>query len=72
MRTSFNTARLAPVQAERDAIDGLKQGIFAKRDLPAGTTVSRDDVYFAFPYDETGLSSGEWAEGMVLDEADHG
>ena len=64
-----NTARLAPVQAERDAIDGLKRGIFAKRDLPAGTTVSRDDVYFAFPYDETGLSSGEWAEGMVLDEA---
>jgi len=47
------------------AIDGLKRGVFVKSATPAGTTLSDDDVYFAFPYQEGQFSSADWAPGSV-------
>jgi N-acetylneuraminate synthase len=53
---------------EQDAIDGLKRGVFARGPIEPGATLTRDDIYFAFPYTPGGLSSGEWREGIVTNE----
>ena len=53
-------------KTELDALDGLKRGVFAKNDLEKGSRVSRDDVYFAFPYREGQISSGEFKAGVAV------
>lgn len=54
-----------PWPEERKAIDELKRAVFAKGHVAAGDRLTRDAVYFAFPYVEGALSSGEWTEGIV-------
>jgi sialic acid synthase SpsE/quercetin dioxygenase-like cupin family protein len=56
-------------EAERVAIDELRRGVFARRDLEAGTLLAEDDVYFAFPLREGQLPSGRWRDGLRLDAA---
>lgn len=53
------------VPQEREAMDGLRRGVYAKRPIKAGSTVGRDQVYFAMPYVEGQLPSGSWQEGAV-------
>jgi len=53
-------------QEEVDSIDTLKRGVFAKKDLKKGDAVSREDVFFAMPYEENQVESGHWKEGIVL------
>ena len=61
--------RQAALPEEREAIDGLRRGVFARGPIDANATLMRDDVYFAFPLAPGGLSSGEWRPGIVtLDE----
>ena len=61
--------RQAALPEEREAIDGLRRGVFARGPIEANATLMRDDVYFAFPLAPGGLSSGEWRPGIVtLDE----
>jgi N-acetylneuraminate synthase len=55
--------------AERIAIDELRRGVFARRDLEPGTLLTADDVYFAFPLREGQTPSGRWREGLRLDVA---
>jgi N-acetylneuraminate synthase len=50
---------------EKEAIDGLRRGVFARGPIEAGAVLTRDEVYFAFPFTSGGLSSGEWREGIV-------
>jgi sialic acid synthase SpsE/quercetin dioxygenase-like cupin family protein len=50
---------------ERKAIDDLKRGVFVKGHVQAGKALSRDDVYFAFPYVQGGMASGEWRDSTV-------
>lgn len=52
--------------AEATAIDELKRGIYVRGPVAAGTTLTRDDVYFAFPHAAGGLASGEWLDGIVV------
>jgi len=54
-------------EAERIAIDELRRGVFARRDLEAGAPLTDDDVYFAFPLRDGQLPSGRWREGLRLD-----
>ena len=61
--------RGSPLDAERIAIEELKRGVFAKTSIKAGATVGRNDVYFAFPWQEGQMSSGEWTEGIVTKSA---
>ena len=51
--------------SEEAALDSLKRGVFAKTDLEEGSHVSADDVYFAFPYSEGQISSGEFKPGIT-------
>ncbi|WP_210163396.1 N-acetylneuraminate synthase family protein [Niveispirillum irakense] len=55
--------------AEKESLDTLRRGVFARREIPAGATVSRDDIFFAMPYQEGGLDSGGWKDGIVTKTA---
>lgn len=57
--------RQPPLQEEATAIDDLKRGVFAKHRIDAGEHIGMDDVYFAFPYSQGQLSSGEFRDGIV-------
>lgn len=48
---------------ETAAIDGLKRGVFARADLPAGAELNADDIYYAFPYQDGQISSSEFRAG---------
>lgn len=54
------------VDPKEDAdLKSLKRGVFAKKPLKKGQVLKRSDVYFAFPYQEGQLSSGDFKEGAV-------
>ena len=57
--------RQPPSEDEAVAIAGLSRGVFARHELEAGHAVTREDVYFAFPYAHGGLESGQWRSGIV-------
>jgi sialic acid synthase SpsE/mannose-6-phosphate isomerase-like protein (cupin superfamily) len=61
--------RPASSREERDSIDSLRRGVFARAAIPAGTELTREMVYFAMPYEEGQLESGAWKEGIVTREA---
>jgi len=56
--------RLPPTPEERDAIAGLQRGVFAREPIEKGTVIARDHVYFAMPFSEGQLSSGQWKPGI--------
>ena len=60
-----DSTRSSILAEERDALDGLKRGVYLKRPIKANETIKIDDVYFAFPCAEEGLSSGEWSENII-------
>lgn len=57
--------RGVPLGLERQSIDDLRRGVFAKVPIEVGQTIRAEDIYFAFPYMLGQLSSGEWKHGMV-------
>ena len=50
---------------EQDAIAGLKRGVFAKSDIKKGNKIANEDIFFAFPYREGQVSSGEFKPGFI-------
>lgn len=61
--------RQPPSRDEAAAIAGLARGVFARQPIEAGQAVTRDDVYFAFPFAPGGLESGQWREGIKATQA---
>jgi sialic acid synthase SpsE/quercetin dioxygenase-like cupin family protein len=59
-------ARPSTSEAEKAALVGLRRGIYARRELPAGTTPVRSDLYFCMPCEDGQLHSGEFRDGMRL------
>jgi N-acetylneuraminate synthase len=51
--------------AEQSAIDGLKRGVFAKTKISKGSIIESDQVYFAIPYNEGQLDSGNFKAGIT-------
>ncbi len=51
--------------AEQSAIDGLKRGVFAKTKIRKGSVIEGDQVYFAIPYNEGQLDSGNFKTGIT-------
>lgn len=56
------TERYVPTDAEQQGLMALKRGVFARRDLPAGTTLSAGDVFFAFPPDAGQVTANDWSK----------
>jgi len=52
-------------EAEQNAIDGLKRGVYAKHKIRRGSVIEIDHVYFAIPYVEGQLDSGNFKAGIV-------
>ena len=50
---------------ETDSLKALSRGVYAKRDLDAGANLGQEDVYFAMPFIENQLASGEWSQLLV-------
>lgn len=51
-------------QLERDSIATLRRGMYAKQTIDSGSTITRDQVYFAMPDNEGQLNSSDWREGI--------
>jgi len=51
---------------EIEYLDALVRGVYAKRDLPAGARMTRDDYYLAVPLQKGQLSSRELIDGDLL------
>jgi len=55
-------------QKEKEDLMSLQRGVFFRRPVKAGKTITASDVYFAMPISEGQLSSGEFEEGMLTDK----
>ncbi|MEK7169815.1 MAG: N-acetylneuraminate synthase family protein [Patescibacteria group bacterium] len=56
-------------EKERADLISLKRGVYARKDIPAGQELTRDDVFFAMPLQEGGLTSGEFRKRLIADRA---
>jgi sialic acid synthase SpsE/quercetin dioxygenase-like cupin family protein len=70
---SFHKARMIcgadtrpPVPAEeKESMDSLRRGVYAKSAIKEGATIERDQIYFGIPYQEGQMDSGQWQQGIV-------
>ncbi len=53
-------------EGERRYLDALVRGVYAKRDLPEGQVLTREDVYFSVPLLKGQLSTREFDGGEIL------
>ncbi len=51
-------------QEELDSLRSLMRGVYLKKEIKAGGTVTAEDVYFAMPCQERQMTSGEFADGI--------
>jgi sialic acid synthase SpsE/mannose-6-phosphate isomerase-like protein (cupin superfamily) len=47
---------------ERASLKSLRRGVFAKRPIPTGESIQRDDVYFAFPPKDGQYTANDWSK----------
>ncbi|MBM3819248.1 MAG: cupin domain-containing protein [Acidimicrobiia bacterium] len=59
-------ARVVTEQEESE-LRALERGVFAKRPLRRGATLTREDVFFAMPASEGQLDTSLWRAGLVAD-----
>ena len=58
-------ARREVPEKERRYLDALVRGVYAKRNIGQGETLSRDDVYFSIPLLKGQISTREFVEGEI-------
>jgi len=56
--------RIIPSEEERDA-HSFMRGVYLVKDIPVGTKLARDDVFFAIPVLDGQLTANHWREGLV-------
>jgi sialic acid synthase SpsE len=61
-----SACRVRPLKRETEFLDNYIRGAYAKRDLPAGHVLTRDDVQLAIPVHKGQVSSREFVQGEVL------
>ena len=58
-----HTGERSPVnQAEQTSLFSLRRGAFARHPIPAGTRISREDIYFAFPPSPGQITANDWGK----------
>jgi sialic acid synthase SpsE/quercetin dioxygenase-like cupin family protein len=55
-------------EKEKADLDSLKRGVYAKVAVKKGEALNREDVFFAMPYVDGQLVSGEWKDGLKADK----
>ena len=48
---------------ETEALNSLRRGVYARSNVNSGAVLTESDVYFAMPYVEGQLESGQWMDG---------
>src|SRR5262249_17911849 len=61
-RACANGRPRRPVVGERESLASLKRGIYARRTIPAGKTITADDVFLAMPCLEGQFHAGKYYE----------
>ena len=51
---------------EKQSLEGLQRGVFAKKDLEEGALLNMNDVYFAMPFVPGQISSQSWVDGGIV------
>ncbi len=51
---------------ERESLEGLQRGIFTKKEVKKGASLTVDDVYFAMPFVPGQMSSEHWVDGAIV------
>jgi N-acetylneuraminate synthase len=70
---AFHYARRLCGSAERrlnddevTSIDSLRRGVFARKPMEVGAVIERENVYFAMPYQDGQIDSGNWRDGAIV------
>lgn len=50
---------------EQESLDSLRRGVYARKPIKKGQPIARELVYFAMPYRDGQLDSGNWKDGIV-------
>ena len=50
---------------EIESLNSLKRGVYAKKNIEKGQCIQRADVFFAMPFEDGQLASGQWCEGII-------
>ncbi|WP_413682942.1 N-acetylneuraminate synthase family protein [Prochlorococcus sp. MIT 1011] len=50
---------------EKASLDSLRRGIYLKKNIKKGDVLKSKDIFFAIPYHENQLSSGDWTSGII-------
>ncbi len=53
---------------EKESLNSLMRGVFAKKAIKKGNVINRNDVFFAMPLLKDQLISGEWYKGLIADK----
>ncbi len=61
-----NEEKRQPPEKEVRYLDALVRGVYAKKDLPAGHKLTKEDIYLAIPLHKGQISGREFEEGEVL------
>ena len=56
-------------EKEREDLESLMRGVFAKKPLKKGQKLTAADIYFAFPIEKDQLPSGRFQDGLTADRA---
>jgi N-acetylneuraminate synthase len=54
-------------EAEKSDLRSLMRGVYARKDIPCGMPITRNDIFFAMPLLEDQLTSGRFREGVAAD-----
>ena len=60
--------RCPALPTEIASLRSLMRGVFAKEAINKGEALSRNKVFFAMPFHDGRLSSGDWREGLIADK----
>lgn len=52
-------------QAEIDSLNSLKRGVYLNKDINKGQEIKEEDVFFAMPYQDGQMDSGEFIDGII-------
>lgn len=61
--------RLPPSEEEKEALDTLRRGVYAKREIKKGEELSSQNTYFAMPYNPGQFDSNRFKAGVILKQA---
>lgn len=50
---------------EQESLESLRRGVYVREEIKKGQSISRKQVYFAMPYVEGQLKSGNWSDKIV-------